>query len=92
LRIYTNDGWRRHEIAFFTSMIDEKFDRSESGLAGRGSRYMCTLCEATRETAKSELGFFNVTRTYKQTKKIADYIKKNLIILVKQNWIKYLLV
>ncbi|XP_060589217.1 V(D)J recombination-activating protein 1-like [Ruditapes philippinarum] len=77
LRIYTKDGWRRHEIAFFTSMIDEKFDRSESGLAGSGSSYICTLCEATRETAKSELGLFNVTRTYKQTKEIDDYIKIN---------------
>ena len=58
-------------------MIDEKFDCSEPGLAGSGSRYMCSLCEATRETAKSELVSFNVTWTYKQTKRIADYSKIN---------------
>ncbi|XP_045208769.2 V(D)J recombination-activating protein 1-like [Mercenaria mercenaria] len=58
-------------------MIDEKFDRSESGLAGSGSRYLCTLCEATREDAMAKLGSFNITRTYKQTKQIADYMKIN---------------
>ncbi|XP_053383828.1 V(D)J recombination-activating protein 1-like [Mercenaria mercenaria] len=76
LRIHTKEGWR-HEICFFTSMIDEKFDRSESGLVGSGSRYLCTLCEATREDAMAKLGSFNITRTYKQTKQIADYMKIN---------------
>jgi hypothetical protein len=51
LRISTKFGWRRHGISFFTSMIDEKFDRSESGLAGSGSTYLRTLCTATRESA-----------------------------------------
>ena len=77
LRIHTPSGWRRHEITFFTSMIDEKFDRSESGLAGSGSKYLCTLCSATRDEAKSKLGSFQITRTYKQTQQIADYIRIN---------------
>lgn len=54
---------RTHQIKFFTSMIDEKLDRKEGGLAGAGSRFMCTLCDATRETAKTELGNFDISRT-----------------------------
>ena len=77
LRIHTKSGWRRHEISFFTSMIDEKFDRSESGLAGSGSKYLCTLCSATRDEAKAKLGSFNITRTYQQTRQISDYIRIN---------------
>ena len=77
LRIHTKSGWRRHEITFFTSMIDEKFDRSESGLAGSGSKFLCTLCSATRDEAKTQLGSFQITRTYKQTQQISDYIRIN---------------
>ncbi|KAK3100740.1 hypothetical protein FSP39_024522 [Pinctada imbricata] len=69
--------WRRHEIKFFNSMIDEKFDRAESGLAGSGSRFLCTLCTATREEAKSMLGTFKITRTYTDTQRIAEYIQCN---------------
>ena len=78
LKVHMPDGCRRHELKFYTSMIDEKFDRAESGLGGGGgSRYLCTLCTATREEAKSALGTFSITRTFSETKSIAEYIKVN---------------
>ena len=51
LKVQTENGWRRHCLKFYNSMIDEKLDRAESGLSGSGSKFLCTLCEATRETA-----------------------------------------
>ena len=68
---------RRFTISFFNSMIDEKLDRADSGLQGAGSNYICTLCEATKHTAISQLGSFCVTRTYESTKQIAEYIERN---------------
>jgi len=72
-----SDGWRRHCLTFFNSMIDERLDRKESGLAGSGSRYVCTLCEATSQTAIENLGNFKISRTYNETKQISDYIRIN---------------
>lgn len=58
-------------------MIDVKLDRAEGGLAGSGSRFICTLCKATKDSAKSELGSFCVCRTYEENAKIAEYIRTN---------------
>ena len=69
--------WHRHKLQFYSSMIDEKFDRSEGGLQGSGSRYLCTLCHATREKAKSQVGTFAITRSYEETKSTAKYINTN---------------
>ncbi|XP_045174389.2 V(D)J recombination-activating protein 1-like [Mercenaria mercenaria] len=77
LRVQHKDGWRRHCLKFYTSMIDEKLDRKESGLAGSGSRYLCTLCEATTQSAVKDLGSFQISRTYSETKEIAEYIRVN---------------
>ena len=68
---------KRFEIDFYTTMIDEKLDRAESGLQGSGSSYICTMCHATRETAVSQVGTFKIDRTYKGTLEIAEYIKRN---------------
>ena len=70
-------GGRPHKLQFYNSMIDEKLDRMDGGLAGNGFRYPCTLCEATRETAKSQLGSFENSRTYDETYEIAEYIRIN---------------
>lgn len=69
---------RLHEIKFYTSMIDEKFDRKEGGLAGSGSLYMCTLCEATRETAKSDIGSFVISRSLAGMRRAAELRRLNL--------------
>ena len=58
-------------------MIDEKLDRAQSGLAGSGSILLCTLCDATRETAKSNLGNHVISRTFQETSTIAEYIRVN---------------
>ena len=62
---------------FYNSMIDEKLDRADSGLMGSGSKYLCTLCYATRETAKSNLGNFTITRSFDETNQIAEYMRVN---------------
>ena len=54
MRVHANGWWRRHRLIFFNSMIDEKLDRAQEGLQGSGSKYLCTLCHATRETARSD--------------------------------------
>ena len=56
-------------------MVDEKFSRAESGLKGSGSKFICTLCKATRETCKIQLGEFKIDRTYKETKEKASLIQ-----------------
>ena len=76
-RVQHENGWRRHCLKFFNSMIDEKLDRKESGLAGSGSSFICTLCEATSKTAVTDLGTFKISRTYSDTKEIAAYIRIN---------------
>jgi hypothetical protein len=48
---------------FFNSMVDEKRDRLDSGLQGSGSKFVCTLCDADRESAVSNLGNFNINRS-----------------------------
>ncbi|KAK3089575.1 hypothetical protein FSP39_004762 [Pinctada imbricata] len=77
IRIQTEFGWRRHVLFFSNSMIDEKLDRTNSGLAGSGSNYLCTLCDATRETALSNLGNFVINRSYAETAEIAEYMRIN---------------
>jgi hypothetical protein len=59
-RVQTEFGWRRHVLYFTNSVIDEKLDRANSGLAGSGSAYLCTLYDITRETAVSQLGTFSI--------------------------------
>ena len=77
LKVECSSGFLRFEIDFYNSMIDEKFDRSEGGLQGSGSNFICTLCEATRQTAVSNLGTFDITRTYEGTKQVAEYLELN---------------
>jgi V(D)J recombination-activating protein 1 len=71
LEIESPNEWRRHVLKSYNSMIDEKINRADSGLIGSGSRYLCTLCEATREEAKTQLGSFNTTCH------VANYLKVN---------------
>lgn len=77
MRVHANGWWRRHRLIFFNSMIDEKLDRAQGGLQGSGSRYLCTLCHATRDAARSNFGSFNITRSLEETKDTADYILTN---------------
>ena len=58
-------------------MIDEKLDRADGGLQGSGSRYLCTLCHATGETAKSDIGTFHIDRSYQETAEIGNYMEVN---------------
>ncbi|XP_022085107.1 V(D)J recombination-activating protein 1-like isoform X2 [Acanthaster planci] len=70
--------WRRHKLKIFNSMIDEKLDRANGGLQGSGSRYICTLCHATtKDSAKTDLGSFCITRSFQETKTTAQYMQVN---------------
>ncbi|XP_071509808.1 V(D)J recombination-activating protein 1-like [Diadema antillarum] len=76
MRVYIDETRRwHHKIRLFNSMIDEKLDRAEGGLQ---SRYICTLCFATKETAKSNLGSFNISRSREETAANAQYAWVNL--------------
>ena len=78
LNIYISDTKRRqHQLSFITSMVDEKYDRALGGLAGSGSSYICTLCHATKDTAKTHVGTFHITRTQEETTNLATYLHIN---------------
>ena len=69
--------WRDFKIKFVNSMEDEKRTRADGGLQWAGSRYICDLCYATQESAKSDLGTFETCRTLEETKQIADLLHFN---------------
>lgn len=69
--------WRKFKLRFVNSMVDEKRTRADGGLQGAGSKYICDLCYATEETAKSQLGTFIICRTLDETKAIADLLHFN---------------
>ncbi|XP_066298933.1 V(D)J recombination-activating protein 1-like [Branchiostoma lanceolatum] len=76
MRVHMSDGTQRaHYLTFFNSMIDEKWDRAHGGLAGAGSKYLCTLCEAVREEALEKAGSYEITRTLKKVEVTASKIK-----------------
>ncbi|XP_030841070.1 V(D)J recombination-activating protein 1-like [Strongylocentrotus purpuratus] len=77
MKMYTASLTRLHKLKIFNSMIDEKLDRADGGLQGSGSEYLCTLCHATRDTAKTELGTFRIEKTYQETADIGRYMKVN---------------
>ena len=77
LKIDCNGQWRHYSTKFFTSMVDEKFSRAESGLKGSGSKFICTLCKATRETCKTKLGEFTIDRSYKEALEKSHLIEIN---------------
>lgn len=58
-------------------MVDEKRDRSDSGLQGSGSTFLCTLCDADRESAVSNRGNFNINRSIDENLKVYEYIRIN---------------
>ena len=70
-------GVQCHKFRFFNSMIDEKRDRADAGLQGPGSKYLCTLCHADRETCKTQLGSFEISRCREETSRIAEYVRVN---------------
>ncbi|XP_063954560.1 V(D)J recombination-activating protein 1-like [Lytechinus pictus] len=78
MKVYDcNGSTRLHKLKIYNSMIDEKLDRSDGGLQGSGSKFLCTLCHATRDTAKSALGTFLIDRTFQETMDIGKYIEVN---------------
>ena len=77
LPVNIGNAWRRHNLRFYNSMIDEKLDKADGGLQDSGSKFLCTLCHATRETAKSELGSFRTTRKFEETDAKANYMLIN---------------
>ena len=77
MKVECEGSIKRFEIDFYTSMVDEKLDRAESGLQGSGSNYSCTLGHATRQSVVSEVGNFKIDRTYKDTYETAEYLRLN---------------
>nr|AJO68011.1 RAG1L [Branchiostoma belcheri] len=76
MRVHMSDGTQRaHYLTFFNSMVDEKWDRAHGGLAGAGSKYLCTLCEAVRDEALEKAGSYKITRTLKKIEVTASKMK-----------------
>ena len=66
-----NNWWRRHNLVFYNSMIDEKFDRAESGLQASSSKY------TTRQTARKNIGSFDIFRIVETIEEMANYAQVN---------------
>ena len=64
----------KFKFHLINSMVDEKRSRADGGLQGSGSLYMCDLCKATHETAKTKLGTFRICRNLQETKEIAELL------------------
>ncbi|XP_030831396.1 V(D)J recombination-activating protein 1-like [Strongylocentrotus purpuratus] len=77
LSININNRWRRHKVMFYNSMIDEKLDRADCGLQGSGSKYLYTLCQATRQEARAAIGSFEIDRSVEEVLETASYVIVN---------------
>ncbi|KAK3089331.1 hypothetical protein FSP39_002772 [Pinctada imbricata] len=77
LHLNTSKGWLIHKFSFFNSMVDEKRDRGYSGLQGSGSNYLCTLCDASRQSAKECLGTFTINRSIAECIQISEFLRVN---------------
>ena len=62
---------------FFNSMVDEKRDSGDSGLQGSDSKYLCTLCDADKQSAKALLGSFAMNRSVSECSNIAEILRVN---------------
>ena len=58
-------------------MVDEKRDRGDSGLQGSGSKYLGTLCDADKQSAKALLGSFSINRSVSECSNIAEILRVN---------------
>ena len=77
MHVKTKEGWMFHKFSFFNSMVDEKRDRGDSGLQGSGSKYLCTLCDADKQSAKALLGSFSINRSVSECSNIAEILRVN---------------
>ena len=77
ISVETGTLWRNFKVEFINSMEDEKRASADGGLQGAGSRFMCDLCYATQDSAKSDLGTFKTCRTLEETKQIAALLHCN---------------
>ena len=57
-------GEDRFKLHFYGTMNDEKRVRIDQGMGGAGSDNLCTLCDCTREEAKTRATGYRITRTY----------------------------
>ena len=58
-------------------MVDEKRDRGDSGLQGSGSKYLCSLCDGDKQSAKALLGSFAINRSVSECSNIAEILRVN---------------
>lgn len=77
MTIHADTNTRLHRFTIYNSMIDEKLARSSGGLQGSGSHFICTLCHATKTSAKTQLGSFKIDRTLTETQQTSTYITTN---------------
>ena len=60
-------------------MQDEKVLLLMVGCRGTGLLYICDLCYATQDSAKTDLGTFKICRILEETKQIADHFNPNTL-------------
>ena len=58
-------------------MFNEKMERARLGEEGTGSAYFCTVCPATRTTARTKLGSFSMTTTIEDIEERANIRLQN---------------
>ncbi|XP_078608410.1 LOW QUALITY PROTEIN: V(D)J recombination-activating protein 1-like [Branchiostoma floridae x Branchiostoma japonicum] len=78
MRVHITENIKRaHSLTFSNSMIDEKWDRSHGGLAGAGSRFLCTLCDAVRDESLQKADSYCITRTLSNITETAAILRTN---------------
>ncbi len=78
LRVEMPSGvYRKFSLEFPDSMVDDKWARVVDGLCGSSSNYLCTLCDATRDTAVTNLGSHTMNRTHQQAVILGNIAKLN---------------
>lgn len=81
MNVKTNHVWICHKFSFFNSMVDDKRDRGEFGLQCSLSKYLCTLCDADKHTAKELLESFVINRSVSECTNIAEILRVNSNVL-----------
>ncbi len=78
IQVQMHDGkFRQFRINLSDSMVDAKWARVVDGQCGSGSDFLCTLCDATRETAVTKLGSHSMNRTHQQAVYLGNIAKLN---------------
>ena len=75
--IHSNGKSYSFHLNFEATMFDEKLDRARLGMEGTGSNSICTLCNATRIAARTQVGEHSITKTIDDLINSATHVTDN---------------